>query len=1035
MSNCRRIPAACVNPIRHLLPVLLLLLFMLPTHAALDRWGILSTGKGDAASLCDLATAELSKDTGVQLVERDALKQLTDEMLLSNALSPEGLASRLRLGEMLHADALVVLTLTGEGNSRILHVTVIHCLTGTRLRIEQFPWKTENLPALATHLCDLVITIRRQYAQGIRKIIGVPNFISRSFSRSYDPLQTSYSQLLQQVLMLEPGVAVIDTSEAQAIGRELAIGGQQRIDRVLPLMVQSEFRVETPQDKAPTISFTVSLTDKTGVIGKAESGVLPLDKAPEWITTALPAKIQAGQADAKPLSAEEQARVLADRADVFGKLGSLDQAIPLRESALLLNPDLPWVRAALVDEYYRFYNFLYNNRLGSSLAITDAAAKNEKAVELDHLLDNIITAYERACDHAEYIIKHRQLGLAHVTNLLDKLGLFTYNLECIGMLNEYPGYPRAARLPYLDAAEKTKQRFILSTIPIVMYYSGALPGTKKNDWDFWLYQANVKISNLTCTDIIHGQINADDLPFIRQAAELMPPDFIAMNIPDYYSAAGRNRYTDDFTEAQFLKFCEALAGSPHPLVRAYGQSGLLAKRFRDAGADKAKLLAVQADVNKLQQEVDAIPTPYTIGYKHLGWPQNINRDIAAALAKLNDPQLITVSTIKPNAVLFTPFQFKQSGSGAFFSMTKSHLIPCKGYDIVWREDGALCFHRHAEQLESIPLINDKTTFFDVLWDGQLIWVFSSRGVLVLDSGGKLLGTVPPAALPPFDHPAGMNPLEPAVRMYPAGPGRVLIVGVSDKDRRAWCASAEWTAAMPAPSFRIFLEATEIPAFTDEMNKRIFARNPKAAFNTFNIFQLNGLLPGDDPIVGISRALDQPGTRWYLDPLTVNLHTLQVGVWTPVIGLPALDKYQPEMQTADGFLLGFDNNDRPAIRLNVMTPGKTSSYRLVTVCNPAMGNSTQDAGNAAKYLHLRPGYQRYRSFLTTANGWIYLAGEEWWRIDPKTWTAQLLTMQPLEQKYFIATRYVISSLLGLIAWNEKGCYRVSIDESKIPQTGE
>jgi hypothetical protein len=64
----------------------------------------------------------------------------------------------------------------------------------------------------------------------------------------------------------------------------------------------------------------------------------------------------------------------------------------------------------------------------------------------------------------------------------------------------------------------------------------------------------------------------------------------------------------------------------------------------------------------------------------------------------------------------------------------------------------------------------------------------------------------------------------------------------------------------------------------------------------------------------------------------------------------------------------------------------------------------------------------------------LTGAKWWRIDPKALTAQRLTTYALPNQYG-KLQCAASSLLGLIGWNDTECYRITIDETKIPKTGD
>lgn len=1028
--------AACLLRIRRLLPLLLLLPALAPAHAAFERWAVIGTGKGEEAALCDLLTAELSQVPGLALVEREALQQLTDEQLLSNALSADGVASRLRLGAMLHADALLVLRITGDGEARTLTAMVIDCPTGTRLRIEQFPWKKENVPALSSHFRDLVVDLRRQYADGIKKIVGVPSFVSRSFSRDYEPLQEAYSLLLQQVLMLEPGVAVIDTSEAQAIGRELAFAGGKTIERILPLLVQGEFRVETPAGAAPTVTLSVKLTDKTGVIATADSGLLALEKAPEWITTTLPARIQAGEKNATPLSRSMQALLLNERAEVFARLGSFDQSIPLRESAVLLYPDPPKARPALVDEYFRiYYDALNPNR--SALYYNYLRSRNEKtgvvqAPDFDSTVTDMVSGYIRSLDHMEYVFLRRQIGPTAIDSMLETLLLYSYRLKSIRLERA----PLAVRHPIaqqqLGKADQARQRFLLSIIPVVMTYPEHTSATLDREYDARILSIHHKISAFACIGIAQGGISREDLPFIRQAAEAMPTGYSPLRISDYY--ADRHYYSPDFTEIQYLTFLNDLTESNHPIVRAFAKYRLLERRFQQVKGDTDQLSVLLDDIRAFGMELKSIPATYRTMRNHSILIFNLQLNVENTLARFNaPPPPPPVAQQKISAVIFDKFNLlDRYAADPLKRFQGMHLIPCQGYDIVWYADGRLYFHRTPGILEPIPppAGMGATPLVDVVWDEQVLWLMTVNGELrLLDMGGMHLETVSNAD--------GLLPYHEG-KLFPIAPGRVLAVGVSAKDQRAWCATITWDAGARRAEVMVFHEAVENPITTDNFFKSKYARNPKLAFHRFHIFMLDGIIPSDDPIVGISRILVQQNKRWYLDPLTVNLNTLQIGIWTVQTGLQELTYYQPVMLTDEGDLLGFDDDHRPSTRLMAVTPAKTPKYRPIEVTNPGPagphGVGYPDQWDP-QHIYLRDlSFEKISVLVAGNDGWIYLTGAKWWRIDPKALTAQRLTTYALPNQYG-KLQCAASSLLGLIGWNDTECYRITIDETKIPKTGD
>jgi len=996
-----------------------------PLPSSYARWAIIATGDGEAAAVRDLAYAELSDQPGIALVERDELAKVTNELLLTQALDPEGSASRLQLGAMLNADAVIVLQLLGEGDQRTLRVVVVDCRQGTRLRLETLPWQAEKAPALAAHLCELAVILRRQYAAGIQKIVGVPNFVSRSFSRDYDPLQAQYSELLQQVLLLEPGVAVIETDEAQAIGREMAIEGRQSLARVVPLLVQGDFRVETPAGAPPTVSLTVKLADRTGAIATADSGPLALDEAPKWITTALPAKVTAGGVNAKPLSVDEQAQALSARGETFAVLGSYDQSIPLRECAVLLNPDLPQTRMALVDEYFKRYSTEFQRT--AALLIQKYQAGGMKAdtpvlqdPEMEAAMARIAAGYVSALEHAEYLIGHRQLSGAATHDLLARLRLFGVTLEPLARESGKPAAQQPAGLSHLAEAEQARRRFLLAVIPLVM----CKPDTGNDGPQLTAIIAEVY--SLSQQNLERGWITLEILAFVRQAAELVPDDFLPLNLPNFYRY--RVYFAPEVTEAAYLQFLEGACGSPRLLVRADAAAILLYRRFQraEAAGDKAELLAVQGDVQALTAKLNAAPSPYAGALSRADATLYFRNDLRKAIAKLEQgPAPAAVQDT--GALCIEKYTLRQAApTRSSTPFTGLQFIPCGTFDVVW-SSRVLYFHRTAGVLEpaALPETGNQLFLTEVIWDGQYAWAATnSKGLWVIGADGKLIRQIAqPDGLPPYDG---------SLRLYPAAPGRILAVGSFGKDERAWCAIV--TLAEGGASVHVFHEGIEVPTAADETNRQAIKRNPNTAFRPLQIVKVAGARPGDDPVVAVVRQLDRPARVWGLDPLMINLATLQVGIWDPGLQLQPYVYIRPVLLTAQGTVLGYDNTANIMHRLSAVKTENGPTLYPISVTNPGpVIPDSKDRYNREHVDHLYPGDAP--TVLTAADGLLYVAGDEWWRVDPATLTAQRLTRGKLPEQYRLHMAFGYSSLLGLIAWNDDGLYLVTIDEGKIPKTDE
>ena len=115
-------------------------------------------------------------------------------------------------------------------------------------------------------------------------------------------------------------------------------------------MVEGEFRMDGPPGAETTKASLLVHCRGSGSERKFESGPLPLGSAPAWIATKLAASIAATVSAEQPLDIDAQIRLFLPRADEFLRLGAVEQALPLRESILLLKPGLAEQRLLLFDE-------------------------------------------------------------------------------------------------------------------------------------------------------------------------------------------------------------------------------------------------------------------------------------------------------------------------------------------------------------------------------------------------------------------------------------------------------------------------------------------------------------------------------------------------------------------------------------------------------------------------------------------------------------------------------------------------------------
>lgn len=192
----------------------------------------------------DLLFAELSAKS-IEFVEREELNAVTKEIELAKLLGADATASRLKIGQLTKADALVLLSVVEHEKQRFVKLVICDCRYGARLRIEHFLLQKQAADKLATAVADVVAQTQTKFAGGVGRIVAVSPLLSNNLSHEFDHFQSGLATVLAEAISQQPGVAVLEFEEARAIGDELGKTGTELEGRRVPLFVEGEFEVVT----------------------------------------------------------------------------------------------------------------------------------------------------------------------------------------------------------------------------------------------------------------------------------------------------------------------------------------------------------------------------------------------------------------------------------------------------------------------------------------------------------------------------------------------------------------------------------------------------------------------------------------------------------------------------------------------------------------------------------------------------------------------------------------------------------------------
>jgi hypothetical protein len=188
--------------------VLLLAALTAPRHATpapLTRWAVVAPPAVEKTGTIDLLTAQLSKERGLELVERQDIRRVLQEQELTALGAADGAATRVGIGQLLRADALAVLSVVRAEGKALLSVIVCDCSQGARLAVESFPLPDVDPAATAKEIADIITRTRGRFPSGVQQVVGVSPFISQDLSHEFDRYQVAFCRLLHGVRCRTPG--------------------------------------------------------------------------------------------------------------------------------------------------------------------------------------------------------------------------------------------------------------------------------------------------------------------------------------------------------------------------------------------------------------------------------------------------------------------------------------------------------------------------------------------------------------------------------------------------------------------------------------------------------------------------------------------------------------------------------------------------------------------------------------------------------------------------------------------------------------
>lgn len=524
----------------------------------LRRWAIIASSQLRDDGLADLALVRLTEQR-VELVEREQLDQAIRELDVSAYSGSQAAGKRLKLGQSLKADALLLLSTELRNGRTYLKLVISESGYGARLHVDFVAYSKGDLDAAVLDVVEAVGETRKRFTGGIQRIVGVSPFVSKNLEYRYDSYQTGIAYLLEDSLARVPGVAVIETEEAQSIRRETARSTVDHIkDRVVPVLVEGEFTVSRGESDDPLVEIEVRINGHASPQRTIRHQLVPISRLKSLVRGPLVDQILELSTDANrtPISSDEQFRWLVARADVFANVGSWKQAVGLREAAILLEPSNAEQRQlALRDHKQRFKQSLVSETYLRKPV--DPFPGQEK-----------VDAYLAQLRHIEYLIRNR---------LIDRsvgLRLVQWHVQTQSVSGrKRPNGDKPADGPaYLAAAENERRKVVLSTFPLALRLKAVPSGFDKR-WPALMIQAGL-------FRIDRKYRTAEDLEFLRRVLTEVMPDIVPireLHLAQFfeYEPGTGNAVENRFSATEYEQFLQQLIASEHQVASFYGRLGLL----------------------------------------------------------------------------------------------------------------------------------------------------------------------------------------------------------------------------------------------------------------------------------------------------------------------------------------------------------------------------------------------------------------------------------------------------------------------------
>ncbi len=384
----------------------------------------------------DLLEAKLAGQEGITLVNRTDFEKVVTEQVLSTAFAADGVKSRIELGKMLKADLLVFLrerkskvdsispttaskpsdnpSTSNEKPKQVIELAVADTHRGLRLVMDIQFWEPDKTDATLKAFAEAIGRARDLAGRDDLKVFAVPPFESKNISFKYQQMKWGYARLIEERLMLFPGVVVVELSEAKAMTSEVSLSAIT-LQRSLPYYLLGSFKISDSSEQSG-VDFIIDFKRGSDVLKTYTRENVALSKVADTLLLLVP-NILGDINNAPPSHAESvlELDILKDRGEMFRIIGDYDEALALLQSAYLLDPT--------------------NNKIHLSMYLTLIKMSDSPGILMDmyDTYDYLTIQYaDMALDHLHILLANKYL----INELCDYMRTRVFQVRSDSLLND-----------------------------------------------------------------------------------------------------------------------------------------------------------------------------------------------------------------------------------------------------------------------------------------------------------------------------------------------------------------------------------------------------------------------------------------------------------------------------------------------------------------------------------------------------------------------------------------------------------------------